>query len=436
MKPKTKLQNEVAALSESLPPISSLQKQWAYDKCLGYHAIQSRGKCYCVECGHNWKNSQTGSRFTCPSCGKRIHLLKGYKSPHAIEEYFAIITVHKGFQVIRIGIICKAIRNKKIVRWFVAEVMQHWISEKGITTALSIGINQSYYRVDAWNYGSKMEVKQLGSQASIFRHSVIPISVYPQREVLPIFRRNGFTGATHNIIPYKLLENILINPMAETLLKARQYSALHAEVSKLRNVSRYWPSLKICIRNNYVVKDFSIWSDYIDLIRHFKKDPLNAKYVCPENLLKEHDILLKRRKKQRELEEAIRRKYEHEKQMKEAADFQKCYEEQKGIFFDIAIKGKDITVIVLRSIEEFKNEGLKLNHCVFENGYYKKKKSLILSARLNENLLEPVETIEVSLESMQIIQSRGFHNKFSPHHDSIVQLVKKNINTIAARVAV
>jgi hypothetical protein len=57
---------------------------------------------------------------------------------------------------------------------------------------------------------------------------------------------------------------------------------------------------------------------------------------------------------------------------------------------------------------------------------------LILSARIDN---EPIETIEVSLSQMKIIQARGRSNGTTEHHDKIVNLVKSNLHLIEKRLS-
>ena len=45
-----------------------------------------------------------------------------------------------------------------------------------------------------------------------------------------------------------------------------------------------------------------------------------------------------------------------------------------------------------------------MHHCVFTNEYYLKADSLILSATIDG---KRIETIEVSLKRMEVVQSRG-----------------------------
>lgn len=82
-------------------------------------------------------------------------------------------------------------------------------------------------------------------------------------------------------------------------------------------------------------------------------------------------------------------------------------------------------------MQDFLEEGDILRHCIFTNEYFKKKDSLIFSARIDNT---PVETIEVSLSKMEITQSRGMKNNKSQHHKIIMELMKKNLYQIRSRI--
>ena len=87
---------------------------------------------------------------------------------------------------------------------------------------------------------------------------------------------------------------------------------------------------------------------------------------------------------------------------------------------------------MLESVQEYIEEGQALHHCVFTNEYHLKEKSLILSARIEG---KRVETIEVSLETMQVIQCRGLMNQNTEYHERIIELVHQNMKQIQSRVA-
>jgi hypothetical protein len=108
--------------------------------------------------------------------------------------------------------------------------------------------------------------------------------------------------------------------------------------------------------------------------------------------------------------------------------YQKAYAEQKGKFLGIHFEDGEISIKVLKDIEEFKNEGAELHHCVFTNEYFNKPESLILSAQVND---QRTETVEISLDKLQVVQCRGRHNQPSEYHDKIVELVNNNLHRIA-----
>ena len=190
-------------------------------------------------------------------------------------------------------------------------------------------------------------------------------------------------------------------------------------------INDYWQSIKICIRDNFKIADPSIWFDYLSLLKYFGKDLSNPKYVCPVDVKLAHDrLVIKKREQDRKLKLIeLREKIEEE---------QEEYEKQKGRFFNLLITDGEIIVKPLVSVEEYMIEGDLLNHCIFTNEYYKKDKSLILSARINN---APVETIELSLDNFSVVQSRGINNQITEYHDRILNLVNENIKKQVARCA-
>lgn len=114
--------------------------------------------------------------------------------------------------------------------------------------------------------------------------------------------------------------------------------------------------------------------------------------------------------------------------MREALGWEKTYAQEKGRFFGICFGNEDIVITVIRSVAEMVEEGEAMHHCVYACGYYKKKESLILSAKDKEG--HRIETIELSLRTFTIVQSRGVCNSITPMHNEIIELVNKNINLI------
>lgn len=92
----------------------------------------------------------------------------------------------------------------------------------------------------------------------------------------------------------------------------------------------------------------------------------------------------------------------------------------------------NIVICPLESITQFYQEGKAMHHCVYSNGYYKRSDCLILSAKDTGG--KRIETIEVNLKTLNIVQSRSVCNGVSEYHDQIVKLVKKNMNLIRQKM--
>lgn len=105
--------------------------------------------------------------------------------------------------------------------------------------------------------------------------------------------------------------------------------------------------------------------------------------------------------------------------------------EAKGRFFGVEFSDGEICIKVLDSVEAIRQEGEAMHHCVFTNEYYLKADSLILSATIDG---KRIETIEVSLKRMEVVQSRGVCNKNTPYHGQILKLMKGNMSLIRKRM--
>ena len=90
-----------------------------------------------------------------------------------------------------------------------------------------------------------------------------------------------------------------------------------------------------------------------------------------------------------------------------------------------------IIVKVLESIDEYYSEGKAQNICVFGSEYYKKADTLILSARIGGEI---IETVEVDLRTLKVVQCHGKYNQDTEYHKRIIDLVNKNANLIRERM--
>lgn len=425
MKPTTLLQKKVVALSEKLPKLSENHKNWSNATSFDSWAVQSRNKIFCLDCNHSWKAEKNpNSKNTCPNCRQKLKWFQENKVHFSQMEYFAILTVKEDFQIIRIITSYKYMHKRKVPCYYHSEVMQHWLKFDGTCTTMAKATQSYSQYYDAWICSSDLEVKPKSFiESPKFR--INPWKIFPNRQILPIIKRNGFKGYFYGIAPQILFKSILQDSICETLLKAKQINWLEFHLKEHRNfVTPFWKALTLTFKNEYIIEDCSIYCDYLQLLSYFKKDLTKLLYICPKDLHEAHNKLVLKKAK-------ILKKQLLEKKKTEILQAQKKYQEEKKSFFGLQFSDKDITVCVLESITDFIVEADQLHHCIFTNAYYQKKDSLLLSARIKD---KPIETIEVSLSNLEILQSRGLQNKPSKYNRKIVKLVNQNLHLIQQRI--
>lgn len=426
MKPRTKIQKEVMHLSKRLPKITEVQRQYAFHHSFEHIGRRSaKGIITCGECGHQWQgNGALADALcgcTCPHCGMELKVHTTRKRVFKENEYFSIITACKGYQVIRFFFAKAYYKIGQAAEYSIYEVAQRWIAPNGKfeTIAKLRGISFIYY--DLWQEYSPMEIRR-----NHHVYDITPACTYPRVRIIPELKRNGFKGEFHNLQPFELFCELLKNNQAETLIKTGQYSLLSYFIRySSKSIATYWNAIRIATRSKYIVEDAGIWCDYIDLLRYFNKDTNNPKYICPADLKAEHDRLVQKKTERLERERI-------EQQKHKALENERKFQELKAKFFGISFTDGTIQVRVLESVAEFLEEGTAMHHCVFTNTYYLKPDSLILSACIDG---KRIETIEVSLKTLKVLQSRGVCNKNTEYHDRIIELVNKNKRLIRKRMA-
>lgn len=424
MKPKTTLQKEIIRLSATLPKLTSAQKAYAFRHCFKHYGKRTaKGIITCTECGHAWKSghslADTLCGCTCPNCGTALEITDTRKRVFADNEYFSIITTCKGYQVIRFFFAKSRQKVGQKAEYSIFEVAQRWIASNGKseTVARLRGMSLLYY--DLWIEDSPMEIRKNNGHRV---YDIAPVCTYPRQRIIPEIKRNGFDGNFHGVLPYNFFKAILSDSKAETLLKSGQYPMLRYYLRYHFNMSEYWQSVKICIRNGYIIPDGSAWRDMVDLLRHFGKDLGSPKYVCPADLKAEHDKLVLKRERQMEREKT-------EKERQEALENESSYLKAKGMFFGLTFTDNLILVKVIESVAEMFAEGRAMHHCVGQ--YHKRENSLILSATIDG---ERIETVEVDLRTLKVVQSRGVCNQNTEYHDRIIKLVEDNAEQIRQRM--
>ena len=421
MKPRNKFERAVLAQSKHLRPITKAQRQWAFRECIDHYAYRlPKGKTTCMDCGHSWQMIEPTERCTCPQCGADLEVITTRARKLKQRQYFTVLTTSGGYQVLRMYLLIAGMEKGYQASSSVMEIGQYWWDERGRQSIVAVQRTMGHY-IDSFAYYSPMAIRR-DNEAYRF---VARCPLCPKVKLSDTLKRNGFEGKCYGIAPTSLIPALLTDSRAETLMKAGRTEHLRYFLSRARTIDEYWPAYKITLRRGYDITDIALWCDYVDMLKKLGEDTHNAHYVCPEDLQQAHDEV---HRKLRARQEREQEEHKRQKAQEDEARFQKL----KAPFFGITFTDGTIQIRVLESVQEYIEEGQVLHHCVFTNEYHLKEKSLILSARIEG---KRVETIEVSLETMQVIQCRGLQNKNTEYHERIIELVHQNMKQIQSRVA-
>ena len=381
MKPRTRIQREVVALSSALPPINGKQKEWGIARC---YTPKERSQ------------------------NKRIY------------RYFVISSRVNDWQVCRFFQI-----RKQRQLYDVIEPVRLWFNSDGHMEVEAMNRFCMSGIIDSWIIDSDLSLKQAPASYNDYT-LMLPISASKVTSMLPILKRNGLKRSFNNMQPRDVIEGLLKNNMFETLWKCGQLSLLQALAynwSRDYNNADKVAAIKIALRHGYKVTDGRMWLDMIGLLLRAHKDIRNPKFVCPADLKKGHDQALDWCNRYEEQQ----RKISEQKKLIEDKKAVKQYEIARKCFMGLKLTDGTIVIQALPTVKDIMQEGKSMHHCVFAAGYYKRLDSLLLTAKVNG---ERAETIEVDLKRYQLIQSRGVCNQNSKYHAEIVNLVNENMNII------
>jgi len=422
MKPRTKLEHRVTRLSELILPITKKQIKYASTNYLDHLGYANKSRAFCLDCGEEFDLEIIHrKRVVCPTCNTKLKIENTRKYTHFQREYFAIADVVEEFQVLRYFEITSNHRINEIATIVCREILQHWIDPNLKLTMIGMNHHTQGY-CDSWTGG--WEIRK--APRSYYSHSKYDVYVdyyHPDSVFKADYAKYGIDYRLNGITFLEAVRLIPNDSKAETLLKAKQYSLLSHFERNSGSVYTYWSSIKICFRNKYKVKDASMWIDYLDLLRHFGKDLRNAKYVCPKNLRKEHNRLVKKKRE-------AKRKRDIELQRERVKIAQKKYAKSKMQFIGLKFKDGNLEIRFINTVEEVMKEGDILKHCVFVNNYHEKD-TLLFSVLADGN---NVATAEVDPFKLKIIQVRGYSNSVTEYDPKIKKILNKNMKIIHDRV--
>ena len=447
MKPRSGIERMFIGYAEELPPPRKAVVKWAYKHCFEPVALwwKHRGKnnqeIWCQCCGHRepcdgWL-VMSSEVWICPECGAKCEV-KNYKDG-AIEmntgSLVSTIEVFKGVQVVRTFEASRCNYNDGgKTRYGITELYQIWMLENGREIITTIGYDRSFNYM-RWHYGAGYSIGRHNGGAGGYyvfddTYDIRDNYIYPRMALAPYLKEKRIDEKyirnevlrRNDLSPTKHISAICKNECYETMAKIGLKDLFFSIVKHGKSPDRYWPSIKICSRHGYAIKKPDIWLDHVDDLMYLGLDIHSPHYVCPDNLVEMHRIINARAAKKRAKERT-------EKELARLGKEKARFIEMRSRFFGLSFPGPNVTIVCIKSVDEVAEEGTLLHHCVFNNGYYKKPDSLLLSARDNSSQ-KPVETIELDLKSFRILQSRGHCNQDSPFHGEILSLVNSNIPAI------
>lgn len=350
-------------------------------------------------------------------------------------SYLCLWDRQKEYQVLRIY---EVIRNEsKRITVSVTEVHRTYVNmENGKTTTAALlktaftrYINHPVY--SKWDGGS-MEIRKDENDWLLQPTDTVKRGVHPlfgkSRIKREMTERWGVTCFIKNAFDKKN------RPRVETAIqwKDDELTEIMTEVRvNTFKKEKFWRSLLIARRHGGKVdkNNYAEFMDYLKDMEILGMDTANPKYLCPKDLKEEHRKLgekleKKRRKEWEEKFGQIQREIEREREERKEED-DKTYRKEKEKYLKIMIKEDGMTIRPLQNIEEFQEEGKEMQHCVYRNGYYNKKNSLILTAR-DEND-KRIETVEYDLKLKKVLQSRGVGNNLTERHRKIIEIVEKGM---------
>lgn len=426
MRPRTALQKRVSELSAKLPALTDTQRRWAEGQMLTKVAYYSKGMAWCSCCGRGFQTGATPlevsvlkEHCTCPCCGAHLEMKASRRTRFKEKFYVTFLTTVKEFQVLRHFVVSRDAYQFEQPYVTVSEAVQNWISPDGTVTHVARRLRPFTRYYDDWDYYSPMQIRELKRSScgvtNDGQYLIESAYIYPGGSITAELRRRGYNRKV--LMAADCMIALLKNDyISETLIKNRQYVLLRQRLCG-RVGNELLPSIRICIRNRYNVKNATQWIDYIRCLIGLGKDIRNAHYVCPRNLTKAHDdavTALNRKRAERRRRNAIVSETE--------------YAQDKGRYFGICFGNDDIVITVIGSVAEMEDEGKAMHHCVFTAGYYKRHSCLILSAKNRDG--ERLATIEINLQSYNVVQCRGVCNSVPAQYDEIVKLVQDNIGLI------
>lgn len=386
---------------------------------------------WCSNCGGRFQDDGTGR---CPHCGARLKYKRDkcrlvFKSEHYLRE----AVVYGEWQVIKEYIVDAEHRSGKAVKYDIVPVYLWWFNPKQHATLL---LTRYLTMMPAWAripfaVGSAFHFRN--PDARNYWHTRWKDTEVGGCRMLNFYRIRGIDAVKNYDLAELLRAYTAHDSILETLFKTGQGEAARLFIQEPRyrkKILTYWRSWVLARRHGFDIGAVGerMYLDYLDNLKMLRRDLRNPFYICPADFPEAHAEAAARCMKIMDRRQAKAARTRHLREQAESANrLAQRTEAIKGFaarvakYAGLTISDEAITVRPLMSIEEFRDEGEAMQHCVYSNSYFARPECLILSARDAEG--QRLETVEVSLRDWTVVQSRAYKNGITPMHDRIIGLV-------------
>lgn len=353
----------------------------------------------------------------CPHC--KIPAI--YDEANYVNEirWVMALETFKEYQLVRIWQLEKDSSKYHMPKYYSKEIIRHFINEKGKITTLSMPKTNGIFNRNISFYEGEWQLlnPNSGSGSFLFHETGL---ICKKPEITEAVALRGYLYSKTKL-PHITISNLLKSSYFETIYKHGDrnlidfFDRIDPEANKVLKTN--WSIFKQVMKHNYSIgPGIRSYLDYIQDLIDFNKDIHNPKYLFPKDWLKEH-------RKYTEKRRAIRRKEDYAKQLARMKEENIHYTSFYKKYFDLRFYENDLEIVPFTSVKQFMEEGDLLNHCIYENSFYKKHNTLLFSVRKNNKV---AATAQISLNTGLVLQSYGKNNKKNKAAKLAKDILEKN----------
>ena len=409
-------------------------------------ADKRRADMWCPLCGKAIEQGTT----ECPHCHATLGSPRSYPNyersgcrSYRDYFYFEEITTCRGWQISRMWLADFTFRKGKCVEMsYLGVVYERWFNP-AIGKEVLLGKYRGsfpYYRRIPWAI-SCFDYTEVHVHRTLQRESYDESTAlrYPNIRLLDWYRHSGMDGllecarGNEYVTAFRMMLSPKSRQMTETMLKVGSKAEVGLMLSEPTEFAKYWRTILVARRHGF---DYTLYgSEYFDYLHQLELlhiDLHSPHYVAPTDFRAMHQQMTGRLNA---IAERERREAQRQREIREyerAKDKDESYRKARGMYFGLLIVSDTYKAEPLKSVAEFLDEGLAMDHCVFSGAYYdmgRHPDSLILSVKDNRTGQRAV-TIEINIKNWKIQQCYAKHDNIHPQDKKIRKWINENMDII------